>query len=99
MFRRESGRAVAILIRILGDIDMAEEAVQDAFVTAVERWPRDGLPNEPAAWIIRTGRNRAIDRIRRERRYLDKLRELEALETAGSGRRGWGRGLHDDLDT
>jgi RNA polymerase sigma-70 factor, ECF subfamily len=76
---------VAILIRILGDIDLAEEAVQDAFVTALERWPRDGLPNDPGAWIIRTARNRAIDRIRRERRYLDKLRELEALETVGSG--------------
>ncbi len=76
---------MAILIRILGSFDRAEEAVQDAFVTAVERWPRDGLPDDPGAWIIRTARNRAIDRIRRERRYLDKLRELEALETAGSG--------------
>jgi RNA polymerase sigma-70 factor, ECF subfamily len=85
VFRRESGRAVAILIRILGDIDLAEEAVQEAFVVAVERWPRDGLPTDPGAWIIRTARNRAIDRIRRERRYVDKLRELEALQTASSG--------------
>ena len=76
---------MAILIRILGSFDRAEDAVQDAFVTAVERWPRDGLPGDPGAWIIRTARNRAIDRIRRERSYLDKLRELEALETAGSG--------------
>ena len=76
---------MAILIRILGDIDLAEEAVQDAFVTAIERWPDDGLPNDPGAWIIRTARNRAIDRIRRERRYVDKLRELEALETTALG--------------
>ena len=78
-FRQESGRAVATLIRILGDFDLAEEAVQEAFVIALERWPRDGLPDNPGAWIVRTARNRAIDRLRRERRYEDKLRELERL--------------------
>ena len=76
--------AVATLIRILGDIDLAEEAVQDAFAVALERWPRDGLPDNPGAWIVRTARNGAIDRLRRERRYLDKLRELEALGRPGS---------------
>jgi RNA polymerase sigma-70 factor, ECF subfamily len=70
---------VATLIRILGDFDLAEEAVQEAFVTALERWPRDGLPDNPGAWIVRTARNRAIDRLRRERRYEEKLRELERL--------------------
>jgi RNA polymerase sigma-70 factor, ECF subfamily len=80
LFRRESGRAVATLIRILGDIDLAEEAVQDAWAVALERWPRDGLPDNPGAWIVRTARNGAIDRLRRERRYQDKLRELEALD-------------------
>jgi RNA polymerase sigma-70 factor, ECF subfamily len=70
---------VATLIRILGDFDLAEEAVQEAFVTALERWPRDGLPDNPGAWIVRTARNRAIDRLRRERRYEEKLRELELL--------------------
>jgi len=70
---------VATLIRILGDFDLAEDAVQEAFVIAVERWPRDGLPDNPGAWIVRTARNRAIDRIRRERRYEEKLRELERL--------------------
>ena len=79
LFRHESGRAVATLIRILGDFDLAEEAVQEAFVVALERWPRDGLPNNPAAWIVRTARNRAIDRLRRERLYGEKLRELERL--------------------
>jgi RNA polymerase sigma-70 factor (ECF subfamily) len=70
---------VATLIRILGDFDLAEEAVQEAFAIAVERWPRDGLPDNPGAWIVRTARNRAIDRVRRERRYEDKLRELQRL--------------------
>jgi RNA polymerase sigma-70 factor (ECF subfamily) len=70
---------VATLIRILGDFDLAEDAVQEAFVIAAERWPRDGLPDNPGAWIVRTARNRAIDRVRRERRYEDKLRELERL--------------------
>jgi RNA polymerase sigma-70 factor, ECF subfamily len=70
---------VATLIRILGDFDLAEEAVQEAFVIALERWPRDGLPDNPGAWIVRAARNRAIDRLRRERRYEDKLKELERL--------------------
>jgi RNA polymerase sigma-70 factor, ECF subfamily len=70
---------VATLIRILGDFDLAEDAVQEAFAIAVERWPHDGLPDNPGAWIVRTARNRAIDRLRRERRYEDKLRELERL--------------------
>ncbi len=66
IFREEHGRAVAVLIRVLGDIDLAEDAVQDAFTTAVDRWPRDGLPPSPAGWIITTARNRAVDRLRRE---------------------------------
>ncbi len=66
VFRRESGRTVATLIRLLGDIDLAEEAVQDAFVTALERWPVEGAPANPGAWITTTARNRAIDRVRRE---------------------------------
>lgn len=66
VFREEYGRAVAVLIRGFGDIDMAEEAVQDAFAEAVQRWPSAGLPPSPAGWIITTARNRAIDRLRRE---------------------------------
>ncbi len=76
-FREESRRALATLIRLLGDFDLAEEAVADAFVAALETWPRDGLPANPGAWITTTARNRAIDRIRRERRRADKLAELE----------------------
>jgi RNA polymerase sigma-70 factor, ECF subfamily len=66
IFRAEYGRAVAVLTRFLGDISSAEEAVQDAFTTALERWPRDGIPPSPAGWLITTARNRAIDRLRRE---------------------------------
>ncbi|MEU1255127.1 RNA polymerase sigma factor [Streptomyces chartreusis] len=66
VFRAEYGRAVAVLVRTLGDIDLAEEAVQDAFTTALRRWPETGLPPSPAGWIITTARNRAVDRLRRE---------------------------------
>ncbi|HEX4359861.1 MAG TPA: RNA polymerase sigma factor [Pseudonocardia sp.] len=66
VFRTEHGRAVAVLVRVLGDLDLAEEAVQDAFTSAVLRWPATGLPASPAGWIITTARNRAIDRLRRE---------------------------------
>ncbi len=66
IFRREYGRAVSVLTGVFGDIDVAEDAVQDAFATAVERWPANGLPPSPAGWLITTARNRAIDRIRRE---------------------------------
>ena len=66
VFREEYGRAVAVLARVFGDIDLAEESVQDAFTVAVQRWPSAGMPPSPAGWIITTARNRAIDRLRRE---------------------------------
>src|SRR3954452_16106002 len=72
VFREEYGRAVAVLVRVFGDIDVAEEAVQDAFATAVQRWPTAGLPPSPAGWIITTARNRAIDRLRREASREDR---------------------------
>ncbi|HYJ23593.1 MAG TPA: sigma-70 family RNA polymerase sigma factor [Acidimicrobiia bacterium] len=65
-FREESGKAIATLIRLFGDIDLAEEAVQDAFLVATERWPETGLPPNPGGWIVTTARNRAIDKLRRE---------------------------------
>lgn len=77
LFREESGRAVATLIRLTGDFDLAEEAVQDAFVIALERWPRDGLPTNPGAWITTTARNRAIDRLRRARRLVEKTPTIQ----------------------
>jgi RNA polymerase sigma-70 factor (ECF subfamily) len=66
VFRADYGRAVATLVRLLGDVGLAEEAVQDAFAVALERWPRDGVPPSPTGWIVTTARNRAIDRARRE---------------------------------
>jgi RNA polymerase sigma-70 factor (ECF subfamily) len=69
---------LATLIGLLGDFDLAEEAAQDAFATAARRWPEDGTPDNPRAWLIRTARNSAIDRIRRERTLADKTRELQA---------------------
>ena len=85
-FREESGRALATLIRLLGgDFDAAEEAVADAFVAALETWPRDGIPANPGAWITTTARNRALDRLRRARRHAEKLVEIErGLEAAGT---------------
>jgi RNA polymerase sigma-70 factor (ECF subfamily) len=70
VYREESGRALATLIRLLGDFDAAEEALQDAFATAVVQWERDGVPSNPRAWLISTGRNRMIDRIRRDERFV-----------------------------
>jgi RNA polymerase sigma-70 factor (ECF subfamily) len=77
VFRQESGRAVAALARALGDLDLAEEAVQEAFAVALERWRVDGAPDNPAAWITVTARNRAIDRLRRAKRLGEKLAVLE----------------------
>ncbi|HWB30695.1 MAG TPA: sigma-70 family RNA polymerase sigma factor [Vicinamibacterales bacterium] len=79
MFREEYGRAVAVLVRVFGDIAMAEEAVQDAFVEAVARWPASGLPPSPAGWIITTARRRAIDRVRREASRDDRHAEAMRL--------------------
>ncbi|MER6185070.1 RNA polymerase sigma factor [Streptomyces sp. NPDC001652] len=81
VFRAEYGRAVAVLVRFLGDIDLAEEAVQDAFTTAVGRWPKTGVPPSPAGWIITTARNRAIDRLRREAGRNGRHAEAALLHT------------------
>ncbi|HEX6452815.1 MAG TPA: RNA polymerase sigma factor [Trebonia sp.] len=85
VFRREYGRCVAALIRFLGDIDLAEEAVQDAFTVAMAKWPADGQPPNPGAWIVTTARNRAIDRLRRE--SLRHERHLQAHHLFGAGTR------------
>ncbi len=79
IFREESGRCVATLIRILGDIDVAEDAVQDAFAIALRKWPTDGLPPNPGGWIMTTARRCAIDRLRRESRGRDLLDEVAVL--------------------
>ena len=79
VFREEHGRAVAVLVRVFGDIDVAEEAVQDAFVAALEHWPSTGPPPSPTGWIITTARNRAIDRLRRESSRDDRHAQAALL--------------------
>jgi len=83
VFREQYGRAVAVLVRVFGDIDVAEEAVQDAFTAAVRRWPSAGLPPSPAGWIITTARNRAIDRLRREASRSDRHAQAALLHAHG----------------
>jgi RNA polymerase sigma-70 factor (ECF subfamily) len=78
-FRHEFGRAVATLVRFFGDIDLAEEAVQEAFVVATKRWPAAGVPPNPGGWIVTTARNRAIDRFRREASRHDRHAEATLL--------------------
>jgi RNA polymerase sigma-70 factor (ECF subfamily) len=84
VFREEYGRAVAVLVRQFGDIDLAEESVQDAFTVAIERWPCAGVPPSPAGWIITTARNRAIDRLRREAARHGRHLEAAMLNAADS---------------
>jgi RNA polymerase sigma-70 factor (ECF subfamily) len=83
VFREEYGRAVAVLVRVFGDIDVAEEAVQDAFTAAVQHWPESGLPPSPAGWIITTARNRAIDRLRREASRENRHAQAALLHERG----------------
>jgi RNA polymerase sigma-70 factor, ECF subfamily len=79
IFREESGRSVATLIRVVGDIDLAEDAVQEAFAVALRKWPAEGLPPNPGGWITTTARNRALDRLRRESRGRELLSEVAVL--------------------
>jgi RNA polymerase sigma-70 factor, ECF subfamily len=88
IFRREYGRTVSVLVRVFGDIDFAEDAVQDAFATALERWPRDGLPPSPAGWLITTARNKGIDRARRDASRRDRHVQAVLLSAARSGSSG-----------
>ncbi len=84
LFRAEHGRAIAILVRSFGDIDLAEEAAQDAFAAALERWPETGVPASPAGWIITTAKNKAIDRLRREASRDDRHAHAALLHGYGS---------------
>jgi len=79
LYREEHGRLVAPLIRVLGDFDAAEEVVQEAFVAAIEQWPVEGTPDNPRAWLARTARNKAVDRLRRRVNFAQKRTEIEAL--------------------
>src|SRR6516225_8442074 len=75
IYRAESRRVFATLIRLLGDFDLAEEALQNAFAAAVEQWPREGLPANPRAWLVSTGRFKAIDTLRRQARFDASIKE------------------------
>jgi RNA polymerase sigma-70 factor (ECF subfamily) len=85
VFRQEAGRLTAALVRTLGDFDLAEECVQDALVAALEHWPREGVPESPGAWLMTTARRKGIDRLRREKRYQEKVARLENDGPALSG--------------
>ena len=80
LYREESGRILATLIRLLGDFDLAEEVVQEAFAAALEQWPGDGLPRNPRAWVVQAARHKAIDRLRRRTRFAAKVDELAAMQ-------------------
>ena len=92
IFREESGRSVAALIGVFGDIDLAEDAVQEAFAVALYKWPDDGLPPNPGGWITMTARNHAIDRLRRESRGRELLGEVALLSPGGAAGPGPGCG-------
>jgi RNA polymerase sigma-70 factor (ECF subfamily) len=78
-FRESSGRAVATLARVFGDLSLAEDAVQEAFTVATERWPADGLPPSPGGWIVTTARHKALDRLRREATRSGREAQAAAL--------------------
>src|SRR5204863_8219305 len=78
VYRAESRRVLATLIRLLGDFDLAEEALQEAFAAAVERWPAEGMPSNPRAWLVSTGRFKAIDQLRRRARFDASLVSVAA---------------------
>jgi RNA polymerase sigma-70 factor (ECF subfamily) len=96
LFREEGGRAIATLIRVTGDFDLAEEAVQDAFISALETWPQRGIPDNPGAWITTTARNRAIDRLRRRKRLTEKTETLAREAAVEVGLRAIDSGPAED---
>src|SRR5580704_1267513 len=90
-FRDEAGRALATLIRLVGDFDLAEEALQDAFAVALERWPDAPPPSNPRAWLVNVARNKAIDRVRRQINFRSKQQQLTheiELNAQGSDEKG-----------
>lgn len=97
VYRSESRRIFATLVRLLGDFDLAEEALHDAFASAVEQWPRDGVPANPRAWLVSAGRFKAIDTMRRRARFDASLSELaERINSSGNAEAGQGEGIEDD---
>src|SRR3954468_507101 len=99
IFRDEAGRALATLIRLVGDFDLAEDALQDAFAVALERWSSADLPSNPRAWLVNVGRNKAIDRVRRSITFRGKQQELtqEILLNASAPEEASDTVLDDDM--
>jgi RNA polymerase sigma-70 factor, ECF subfamily len=97
LYREAYGRILATLVRIFGDFGLAEEVTQDAFAVALARWPGDGVPATPRAWIIRTARNRAVDILRRRRNFEVKRHELEVLADLDESSAPEGEPLHPAL--
>src|ERR1700730_6402201 len=102
IFRHEAGRALATLIRLVGDFDLAEDALQEAFAVALERWPVADPPSNPRAWLVNVGRNKAIDRLRRQTAFRSKQGELTHqlllnASTSGETAEGGGAALDDDM--
>jgi RNA polymerase sigma-70 factor, ECF subfamily len=100
IFRDESGRALATLIRVLGDFDLAEDALQDAFAVALERWPKESTPSNPRAWLVNVGRNKAIDRVRRQSVFRGKQQQLAheiALNAASAEATSDATDVDDDM--
>src|ERR1700704_2603765 len=100
IFRAEAGRALATLIRLVGDFDLAEDALQDAFAVALERWPAAAPPSNPRAWLVHVGRNKAIDRLRRQIAFRGKHGELARevlLNAPASDEAGDAIALDDDM--
>src|SRR3954454_22394264 len=99
IFRDEAGRALATLIRLVGDFDLAEDALQDAFAVALERWSDADLPSNPRAWLVNVGRNKAIDRLRRVIAFRGKQAQLshELLLNASAPGEGNDSVLDDDM--
>ena len=98
LYRDESGRVRATLIRLLGDFDAAEEATQDAFAAALEQWPASGWPRNPRAWLVSAGRHRAIDQMRRDARFTDRASELAASLSAEASTSSADEHLDHELD-
>lgn len=95
-FRSDWGRVVGYLIRVTGNWDLAEECAQDAFERALERWPREGIPTSPGAWLKTTARNRAFDRLRRAKVGKTKLEEVAMTELVAHGHGDDDSGIDDD---
>src|SRR5271155_2119559 len=99
IFRDEAGRALATLIRLVGDFDLAEDALQEAFAVALQRWPHDDPPGNPRAWLVNVGRNKAIDRVRRNIAFRGKQQQLIVdieLNAAGGADEALEAAMFDD---